>query len=626
MKIKITSLFTILALSTSIPLCAIDNTQTNSSIEQYNLILPNGNFSDGSAHWNNKGFKFDRGQAFLNENSPAIVSMFNQVSCTNSNIQDFSFDFGWNNGTSGGNGTHTTRAALDVQIDGVRYLYISTPRDGGANKDNATHQHGDAMVTAYNGATFTIANPSANGPQYIDHSPYLNWNLTKITIHLPNDAVTKGRVKFYGRAYADDFAIDNVTFDLPDNTCPNINSCSEGDPGFVDTDGDGIGNDCDVDDDNDGILDTRECNLLQQEFSGTFGTLDPKGEVREPSYSIAGYEYVPRNYGPGAGAGKYAIKNGPLEWHQYKSYWNYNGHTTGDRNDAYLVVNGSAKKATFYQQEVNLVAGREYKISFWHADAKTYLNPLSGYNLKYRLIKVSDGSVVSEGETGQVSSGVWSEKSTLYTPLVSGDYKFELVNLSLARGGNDFAIDDVSIKTNDCIDTDGDGLVDSVDLDSDGDGCPDAVEAYNDLNATGTNGKDDYGDGRADATGKVIAASYQIPATDDNNKSTFQQGIKVEITTPPFSPTIGYTYKAILTGTKINPNTTINTDVLYKWQKSSDGGETFTDIPNATGQIASGETATYTASDVIGCDDKVRVVAYSKDAICPVIKDINISN
>ena len=188
--------------------------------EQGTLVLPNGDFSDNDAHWTNSGFSFKNGEyAYLNVNSTEILTMSNQIHCVNPEIKTFSFDYGWNNGTSGGNGTHNTIAALDVHIDGVRYLYISTPRDGGANIDNATDQGGDALVTAYNGATFTISNPSSQGSQYIDHSSHLNWTFTTITIQLPENAVTKGKIKFYGRANADDFAIDNVRFDLPGNTC-----------------------------------------------------------------------------------------------------------------------------------------------------------------------------------------------------------------------------------------------------------------------------------------------------------------------------------------------------------------------------------------------------------------------
>jgi len=471
-------------------------TQLLATGNQGSLMLPNGNFADGTAHWHNTGFRTKDGYAYLNINSTSIFSMRNQIDCHTPNIRTFSFDFAWNNGTKGGNGTRNTIAALDVHIDGVRYLYISTPRDGGANVDNATHQGGDALVRAYNGATFTIDNPSSQGSQYIDPSSYLNWTFTTITIHLPENAVKEGRVKFYGRANADDIAIDNARFDLPENSCSDTGPCDKNSPDFVDTDGDGIGNACDVDDDNDGILDITECNMLQLESAGTFGeTTVP----RNPAYAIDKYKYVTYNGGAEKGSGKYAIVNGSYQWHQISTYWAYNGHTTGTNRDAYLAVNGSEVQGVFYQQEVDLLAGRDYNISFWHADAAEGINLPDGYNLEYRLTNISNGSIVSSGSTGMVSAPIWTKQSTIYTPTESGKYKFELLNISLQYGGNDFAIDDISIKPTKCTDTDGDGIVDSLDLDKDNDTIPDNVEAQPTAGYVPPTGLDTDGDGLDDA-------------------------------------------------------------------------------------------------------------------------------
>jgi len=123
--------------------------------QQNSLILPNGDFSNNDANWTNAGFQFFNGEyAYINANNTGILSMSNKVTCDNPSINTFAFDYGWNNGT----GSADTTVALDVKIDGIRYLYITTPSDGGANTDNATNQGGDALVTAYNGATFTISN------------------------------------------------------------------------------------------------------------------------------------------------------------------------------------------------------------------------------------------------------------------------------------------------------------------------------------------------------------------------------------------------------------------------------------------------------------------------------------
>jgi len=221
--------------------------------DEYNgtLTISNGDFSKNGADWNNTGFQFVDGKyAYINVDQTAILSLSNTSSCAHPSISSLSFDYGWNNGTNGGQ-TKDTSAALELQIDGVRYLYIKTPSDGGANQDNATDQKGDALVTAYNGATFTISNPSTNGPQYIDHSLHLKWKFTTITVHLPQaDANATGVIKFSGRTNADDFAIDNVRY--PTNS--SNNAC------LLDTDNDGIPDNQDLDSDNDGCPDSREGN------------------------------------------------------------------------------------------------------------------------------------------------------------------------------------------------------------------------------------------------------------------------------------------------------------------------------------------------------------------------------
>jgi len=539
-----------------------------------------------------KNNKLAERSTYVIDNNTGIISLSNKPNCKNPELNSFSFDFGWNNGTNGGANT-TTRAALDVKIDGTRYAYITTPSDGGSNTDNATDQLGDALITAYNGATITVTPHSANGPLYIDHSPFLNWKFATVTITLPKTH-TVGKITFYGRAYGDDYAIDNVKYDLPGNSClldtdgdgitddqdldsdgdgcpdalesanntytyndlhptgslnlgldKDINSstygvpngvnyprgtsrdntqqsvlcsaCNSSNPQYVDTDGDMVGDACDLDDDNDGILDTAEChNLLEVEFSGTFGETE---EPRNPSYAIDQYEYVTYNGGAGAGAGKYAIVNGPYKWHPIDDYWTINGHTTGTDTDAYLAVNGSEKQGVFYYQDIHLDSGQAYKISFWHTDAAPNIALASGYNLEYRLIRLSDNSVVSRSSTGMTSVRKWREVSTTYTVATTGLYRFELVNLSLQYGGNDFAIDDVSVVPIKCVDTDNDGIPNNLDLDSDGDGCPDAIEAYASAQAIGTDGWQ-YGEDNATVNnGRVTAQGIVKEASLDNNGS-----------------------------------------------------------------------------------------------------------
>ena len=139
---------------------------------------------------------------------------------------------------------------VTVSVNGIDYLSIRTPDDGGTNLDNATQQGGDALVTALNGASFVIAGASAQGAQFIDASSYLAPVLRTIALSLPSDVVAP-RVTVTIKPNNGTVATDNVLFD-------NFKVTS----GFraVDTDGDSVANHLDLDADNDGISDLYESN------------------------------------------------------------------------------------------------------------------------------------------------------------------------------------------------------------------------------------------------------------------------------------------------------------------------------------------------------------------------------
>lgn len=239
---------------------------------------------------------------------------------------------------------------------------------------------------------------------------------------------------------------------------------------FVDLDRDLIVNEIDLDDDNDGILDTEESPsvLLTNESNGTFGTtstaVDIEGTIPNYSFSLSGNP-----------EGVYAVVSNALDpnWHS-GNIWAYTGHTDGSNTDAFLAVNGGSSVGVFFQQSIPLIPNAEYKIAFWHRG--------SSYNLNMNLIRESNSSSVASLATGLGTRSGWTELTFNYTSALSEVemFRIELTNLSTATSGNDFAIDDVSVTPTDpntnIFDYDLDGYNNSVDLDSDGDGIPDNVE------------------------------------------------------------------------------------------------------------------------------------------------------
>ena len=183
-------------------------------------------------------------------------------------------------------------------------------------------------------------------------------------------------------------------------------------------------------------------------------------------------------------------------------------------------------------------------------------------------------------------------------------------------------------------DTDNDGTPDYLDSDSDGDGCNDADEAYGavgtDSNNDGTYGAEilpiDVG-----ANGLVTGASVTgnvyntLPATIIAG-NTFQQGMIINIDTAPTDQnsiegsTATFTATASTTILATTPVTTASTDVSYLWQLSTDGGTLFNDIGGATGTVTSGSQVSYTTPIlVIGDNNNVYRVVFTNEArVCPV--------
>ena len=120
-----------------------------------------------------------------------------------------------------------------------------------------------------------------------------------------------------------------------------INACT-------DTDGDGVRDVLDLDDDNDGVLDSVECPLTQlntNESNGTFGTAAAPRNLANTT--ISGYTYTTTN----TGGSQYAIINQSTPYFTAgPGFWGYPGKTTGAANDAYLAVNGSTVVGDFYNE------------------------------------------------------------------------------------------------------------------------------------------------------------------------------------------------------------------------------------------------------------------------------------
>ena len=280
--------------------------------------------------------------------------------------------------------------------------------------------------------------------------------------------------------------------------------------GLLDNDGDGIENNVDQDDDNDGIIDTVECGTCISDVfvNGSFETplIGTATYAILPTSSVTGWQTSAENfieiwssgmnggYGavPAAAGNQFAELNANIAGILYQTFclngaggtinWSIKHRGRAGSDQAFVKFGDNLANAIASTPIVTMVDGN----TSWGSYSGTYSIPLG------------QTSIVLTFQAGYTASGD-------------------------ASVGN--LIDDVQIIINqNCIDTDGDGISDIVDVDDDNDGIPDIEEAgfkaYSNNKSTmdrtnaatwvdtNTNGINDYIDSL------ITAGSYVISDTD----------------------------------------------------------------------------------------------------------------
>ena len=192
-------------------------------------------------------------------------------------------------------------------------------------------------------------------------------------------------------------------------------------------------------------------SIAGAEFNGTFGTLTGCMQ-RDLQNAVSNYTYgntctptcAINNCNNLQAAGRYAVVNQSTgtDAHDTGTLWNYFGHTTGTADDAFLAVNGSSVSAVFYSEVLSLDAGVNFDYGFWASSAFNQTVSQAA-QLQARIIDVSSGNVVTSINSGLLTTIGWNETSSSFIPTTSGDYRFEILNISTQLIGNDFAIDDI---------------------------------------------------------------------------------------------------------------------------------------------------------------------------------------
>lgn len=289
---------------------------------------------------------------------------------------------------------------------------------------------------------------------------------------------------------------------------------------FFDSDGDGVFDNVDIDDDNDGIQDNEEelaCkrssfskSVNYKFLNETFGTGTGRTTINTTNYAATtSYCFEDGIVGPNTTQcpfqsskilddGEYTVvskitgtvASDPDNIHGDLAWTSSPDHTPNDTNGRMAVFNASFTPGVFYETNITgVLSNIPITYNFWAMNIMAR-NLYPGTILPDITVQFLDFSgnilaTINTGPFGRCSGGTGdnscpqSEWLQFTTSLNLGDitdFKVRFINNASGGGGNDLAIDDIVISQTLC-DTDGDGVADVFDLDSDNDGIPDVVEA-----------------------------------------------------------------------------------------------------------------------------------------------------
>ena len=285
--------------------------------------------------------------------------------------------------------------------------------------------------------------------------------------------------------------------------------------GLLDNDGDGVENNIDQDDDNDGILDSIECGSCVSDpfVNGSFEITTPLIPAASwalvPVSNIAGWQTTPENVIEVWSSGM----NGGA------------GPVTAAAGNQFVELNANVP-GTLYQTFCLNGAGGTINWALKHRGRLGV--DVAAVKFGPTLATVATVATLSDNNTAWGSySGTFSIPIGQTTIVIAFGAVSSVGGLSY---GN--LLDDVQIIINqNCIDSDGDGVPDITDVDSDNDGIPDIEEAgfkaYSngkstmDMTSSATwvdanhNGVNDYIDAM------IAAGTYLIPDTDGDGVKNY---------------------------------------------------------------------------------------------------------
>ncbi|NUY82079.1 choice-of-anchor D domain-containing protein [Flavobacterium sp. MAH-1] len=392
---------------------------------------------------------------------------------------------------------------------------------------------------------------------------------------LAQGASTTFQISFTPTSIGTKTATIYITNDDYDENPYNFNLTGLGVRTYPDTDNDGVADNVDIDDDNDGIIDTQEqSNCVQSVYSNTtehtflnetFGAGTTKGQINinipgatctycyEDGIVQANTTACPSQSSAILDDGEYVVTHrianttvGHPDNIHYDLAWNgLEDHTTGDTYGRMAVFNASYAPGVFYETTISgIMPNVPITYSFWALNimSQSYYSGTIKPNITVEFLDTSNNvlSTYNTGDLGRCTGGVsdntcamsqWLQFTTSVNLGTVTSFIIRFRNNAPGGGGNDLAIDDITIKQQYC-DRDGDGIANIFDLDADNDGLPDIEEAgfaslsggraKMDLTTAGV-WVDANANGLHDTIDAMISGgTYVLPDTDGDGVRNFQ--------------------------------------------------------------------------------------------------------
>ena len=300
-----------------------------------------------------------------------------------------------------------------------------------------------------------------------------------------------------------------------------VDPCDAVASGNPDADGDGVSDICDLDDDNDGILDTIECTAFNspQLLNGDFEDND-----------ILLLDGGPTDVTPASGLWKGDASNIPnwesgdavnnhLEvWHNTQTSSNDVGGMAYSGTQ-WAEINATTNDGLY--QDVVMTPGDVLQWSFAHRKRTGFIGS-AVEDVMTLLIGDSAGTLVSQGNFTSAADASWIEYSGTYTvPVGQTSTRLSFAWVSSAAGSSSQGnfVDKIQLYVvSDCEDTDGDNIPDYLDTDSDADSCFDALEGNGGVLAT-----------QLDGTGAIDIANVTPSGVDANGIPNLVSGGQADV-------------------------------------------------------------------------------------------------